>query len=285
MVYKLANALKTLSIHSQKFIHNSSLCQHCHLGMTDVHEAHALENAFETALTHYTQQSLLCDSCYKQLTHSLNSDLSCARCDLPLARSSKELQNKQIICASCQDTPPHYQQAICALRYSTLTSLLLKGLKLADTAALHLGASLLANQISARLDNEALKSALIIPIPLWPKALEQRGHNQCLLLSKVLKHKIQQQQGITPALHSEILFQQKASLKQKGLNAKQRQRNIHQAFALSAEADSIIKDRLILLVDDVMTTGSTLNEAARILMQGGASSVVALAVARTPLKP
>jgi ComF family protein len=114
---------------------------------------------------------------------------------------------------------------------------------------------------------------LMIPVPLHPQRLRERGYNQSLLLSRVM----------SPLLGMDIdllsLRRVKYTRSQTGLNSEERKRNVRGAFAL--EKSKEFKGRSIILVDDVATTGYTMNECARVLKKAGCDKVLCLVLART----
>ena len=121
------------------------------------------------------------------------------------------------------------------------------------------------------LENAGIKPDLIVPTPLhWFRHL-QRGYNQAELLCNV----IGQETGI-PVRN--LLRRKKWTRQQARLDRKQRIRNLHQAFSIIDSTNC--RNRCILLVDDVMTTGSTLSAAAETLLGAGAAEVDVLVLAR-----
>lgn len=110
----------------------------------------------------------------------------------------------------------------------------------------------------------------VIPVPLHPWRRLQRGFNQARDLASRLDR---------PVLHA--LWRVRATSSQMTLTADARQRNVHGAFMLSplCAGDTRLRDSRIVLVDDVRTTGATLNACARVLISGGAAEVRALTVA------
>jgi ComF family protein len=114
---------------------------------------------------------------------------------------------------------------------------------------------------------------LIVPVPLHPRRLRERGFNQSGLLAGEFAHKIK-------ALVSfDALRRKSQTLPQTRLNREERLRNVKGAFEISDAGK--VRGRRILLVDDVFTTGTTLSECARTLKRkGGASEVHALTVTR-----
>ena len=136
---------------------------------------------------------------------------------------------------------------------------------------------------------ELLSSAdLVIPLPLAPERLEERGFNQALTLAKHLCAR-----PLSPTLVREgrgSLIRTRNTAPQRLLDREARQRNVANAFALQAPSNKAyssttasLEGKHILLIDDVMTTGATLVAAAEPLRRAGAARISAVVVARTPL--
>ncbi len=120
-------------------------------------------------------------------------------------------------------------------------------------------------------------SPLVVPVPLHPSKLRQRGFNQSELIARAaIKQKAKAERW---ALRAGVLKRRRPTQSQTGLTRHQRRENIRGAFAV-AKPDEVA-GREILLVDDVFTTGTTLSECARILRRSGASKVWVATVART----
>jgi ComF family protein len=120
----------------------------------------------------------------------------------------------------------------------------------------------------------------VLPIPLHRRRLRRRGFNQAdVLLRSWLKDAAAAGQP-GPARGARILERIRATPPQTGLKRSERRRNIRGAFRVAAHGE--IENRRLLLVDDVFTTGATVEEAARVLRAAGAASVDVLTLARTP---
>jgi len=117
------------------------------------------------------------------------------------------------------------------------------------------------------------KDFLTIPVPLHRRRLRERGFNQSLSLAKVLSSELG-----TP-LDYLTLVRKRYTRSQTGLGKEERRKNVKDAF--SVIYPNIIEDENIVLVDDVFTTGYTLNECARTLKRSGAITVICLTLART----
>jgi ComF family protein len=112
----------------------------------------------------------------------------------------------------------------------------------------------------------------VMPVPLHPKRLRERGFNQSLLLARhVSEH-------LNSRLDYLTLKRVRYTLSQTGLGKEERRKNVKGAFEV-AHSDSV-RGRVILLIDDVTTTGNTLNECARVLMKAGSREVMCLTLAR-----
>jgi ComF family protein len=118
-----------------------------------------------------------------------------------------------------------------------------------------------------------LKDFVIVPVPLHRRRLRERGFNQSLLLARILASDLGNQ------LDYLSLIRNRYTRAQTGLKKKERRKNVKDAFSI-IHPDAI-KDKKILLVDDVFTTGYTLNECARTLKKSGATTVICLTMART----
>lgn len=109
---------------------------------------------------------------------------------------------------------------------------------------------------------------LIIPIPLYKKKLRKRGYNQAEILARALS------EGTGIPMNTRILIRQRETAPQKKLNDKERRKNIRGAFVVLKQ----VRGKKIVLIDDIYTTGSTLDEAALVLKKAGAQNVCFLTI-------
>jgi ComF family protein len=114
---------------------------------------------------------------------------------------------------------------------------------------------------------------LIVPVPLHPRRLRWRGFNQSLLLARQVSRKYDV--PVDPFL----LDRRRETLTQTELTEEERRRNVRGAF--ETDPKKSLKGRRVLLVDDVYTSGATVNECSRVLMRAGAREVTVLTLART----
>jgi ComF family protein len=118
---------------------------------------------------------------------------------------------------------------------------------------------------------------IILPIPLHPRRLRWRGFNQAALLAKILSENLILPNEIP--FHDTLLYRNRYTTSQKEIsNYLSRKSNVAGAFSLKSNEQ--VQNKIILIVDDVVTTGSTIFECAKVLKQAGAKEVFAIAVAR-----
>jgi len=157
------------------------------------------------------------------------------------------------ICGKCMSNPPKWQQAIIPFSYKGTVGFLLKELKFRH----HLGViEQLANKFADTLTKlEPKMPDMIIPVPLHRSRLAKRGFNQSFEIAKNIAAYIQ------VPIANNVCYRSKNTMAQTGLNSKVRQENLKHAFNLAQP--EMIKNKHIVLFDDVFTTGATLNSIAR----------------------
>ena len=116
------------------------------------------------------------------------------------------------------------------------------------------------------------KDPILVPIPLYILKLRKRGYNQVDVLSRGLNKKLELQS-------KQLLQRVKNTPSQYKLSREERMRNVKDAFRIKENSKPIIAGKTVFLVDDVLTSGATLSEAAKVLKRGGAKAVFGLALA------
>jgi ComF family protein len=176
-----------------------------------------------------------------------------------------------MLCAFCLQDPPPYTKARSVWRYDDASAAMILKFKHGD--ALHL-APLLGGFLS-RTGHDILQDAdLLIPVPLHRWRLLKRRYNQAGLLAKI----IAKQTGITLAPH--LLQRSRATETQGHKNTAERKNNIRDAFHLLPKDTAKITGKRIVLIDDVYTSGATVNECTRVLLNHGAAQVNVLCLAK-----
>jgi ComF family protein len=129
----------------------------------------------------------------------------------------------------------------------------------------------LGNLMAVYWMQHTIPADVVVPVPLHAARLRERGYNQAALLARAMAQRI----GLP--LDERTLVRERATAPQVDLDARQRKENVHDAFRCS---DRTLAGRQVLLVDDVCTTGATLEACAVALYEGGARGVQALTLAR-----
>jgi ComF family protein len=184
----------------------------------------------------------------------------------------------QALCGLCRQAEPIFVKAAAYGSYDGGLRELVHLLKYEHMRpAAHLLGRMLAEVVQdlAPLFEGALP--VVVPVPLHASKMRQRGFNQVELLTRAaLKLK---PAGLELPLHPEILERTRPTASQTGLSIHQRRENMRGAFIV--RRPDLIRDGDVLLVDDVMTTGTTVSECARVLRRAGANRVWVATVART----
>ena len=188
-------------------------------------------------------------------------DTACPLCALPISGPCP------IPCARCIQQPPPLDSSEAAFEYGGQVALALKRLKFGGRNDI---AKTLRPLLQARFSRAAVRSDLALAIPLHPRRLRQRSFNQAQRLLLPLAKRCH-----LPVAR-DALRRIRNTSPQARLSAARRRSNLEGAF----RAGRRVAGRRILLLDDVSTTGSTLNAAARALKQAGALEVHAFVVAR-----
>ncbi|MGZ8273541.1 MAG: ComF family protein [Burkholderiaceae bacterium] len=187
---------------------------------------------------------------------------SLARCTVCAIR----LQGEGLVCGRCQSSPPHFVRATALADYAPPVDGMVMALKFGARLDL---ASVFGRLLAGRAIVHA--GALVVPVPLAFERLSDRGYNQSLQIARAYCD------STGARLEPDIVRRIRHTPPQQALALKDRRRNIRGAFTTSGS----IAGRTVLVVDDVMTSGSTMDEIARVLVAAGAARVHALVVART----
>jgi ComF family protein len=200
---------------------------------------------------------LLCAACERELPTNASA---CPRCALA--------GSVDVECGACLADPPHYDASCAAFVYAYPVDGLIQTLKYGGQLAL---AGLFAEKLRERI---VLTTGvdLILPLPLHPARLAERGFNQAAEIGKALSRLT----GIS--METQLARRVRDTAPQTELPWRARAANMRHAFACEQDLSGLS----IAVVDDVMTTGATLDEFARTLKRAGAARVQNWVVARTP---
>lgn len=203
-------------------------------------------------------QELLCRACMDSLPRLPGTP--CPQCASPSPHGQ--------LCGACRRDPPAYDRTLALFAYRSPVEHLVRALKYHGVLAF---APWFAR--SALTAHERGDYDCIIPLPLHPQRLAERGFNQSIEIAAPLAAAWQ-----LPLLR-DVCFKDRNIPPQASLPWKARRKNVHGAFRCSSD----LAGRKVLVLDDVMTTGATLNEFARVLKLRGAAGVTNLVVARALL--
>ena len=199
-----------------------------------------------------------CEGCIADLP--LNGP-ACPGCAMPVTAGA--------LCGHCLQDPPLVSGAFCAFRYDwPVRELLLRFKTGGDLAAGRVLAELMARRIDA-LQAAPSREWTLVPVPLAPRRIGERGFNQAERIARVLGGRLGL--PVEPRLARRV----RSSPDQKSLSAAQRRRNLAQAFSASP-----CHGRRLILVDDILTTGATTRALAQSLLDAGAAELQLWCLAR-----
>ena len=207
----------------------------------------------------------LCDRCEAKAVRIVAP--FCQKCSEPFEGSI----TSEFTCANCAHRTNHFDAAVSAYRGRGIVREIIHEFKYGRQIHLR---HLVARWLHAALDDERLRGSrfdIIVPVPLHATRLRERGFNQASLLAALLS-------AHTSIPSKPVLERIRYTTTQTALDRSERMENLHNAFRLRKNAD--VRDVRVLLIDDVLTTGSTLSECARVLKRAGALSVHAATAAR-----
>lgn len=194
----------------------------------------------------------LCQGCLAALPKLTSA---CTSCALPLPDSA----NPQI-CGQCLQHPPSFNRTQALFRYEQPVAGLIQQLKFNGHLAI---ARSLGELLAQQLTPDPVLPDAILPVPLHSQRLRQRGFNQALELARPLARRF----GLP--LLTRCCQRTRATLAQTALSAQQRRKNLRGAFQVMQPLPA----KHIAIVDDVMTTGQTVNELAKTLRKAGAERI------------
>lgn len=194
----------------------------------------------------------------------------CARCAHPFSHDVGDAA----VCGACARRSPRYRRARAALVYDDRSRRLVLPFKHGDRTDI----ARACGRWMARAGAELLAEAdVVAPVPLHWRRLFVRRYNQAQLLARMA---IAAAPSTRARLVPDLLRRRRWTGSQAGLGAKERHDNVRQAFDLDPRRASSVAGKAVLLIDDVLTTGATVEACVRVLQRGGASHVDVLTLAR-----
>lgn len=209
----------------------------------------------------------ICAECRKKIV--LGEQWQCTRCGGPLTSPCPVTAG----CGNCCRENFCFSSAIALGVYRSPLSRQILSMKRERYGVLAFNLTqLLCRERSARL--QALRADMVVPVPMHPLRRFLRGTNPAEQIARQIASFLE-----LPC-RTRLLSRSRWTLRQATLSGTLRRTNLLGAFQLRGSAAGIIREKKIILADDVMTTGSTCNEIARVLLKGGAASVTPVVLAR-----
>ncbi len=213
---------------------------------------------------------IFCQSCWS--TMPLISESVCPRCGTPYSSHSVLQYAPEFLCGDCRTAPPFFDRACAAASYEGVIKEAIHQFKFHQKTGLGKPlAQALISRIPTSLDISQYQA--ILPVPLHKTRQRQRGYNQSAILARHLARHY----GLRVLGHK-LLRTRPTNAQAQMKGRKERQENVKNAF--SVRSPEVIRDQNLILIDDVLTTGATMNECAKVLKQAGAASILVLTLSR-----
>jgi len=224
----------------------------------------ALQLPTQCAVCHDWDRERICDACRQRFMPVVQR---CRRCALRVPEGVSA-------CGACLVDPPPQDGALAAMDYAHPWDSLIGKFKF--NAALDLASSFAQGIEAAWRSSGTARPDLIVPVPLSDRRLRERGFNQSWEIARRLASRI----GCTA--DALLVLRIKDTPHQTAFPVDRRSANVKGAFAIEPRRVSELRGKVVAVLDDVMTTGATSAEVARVLQRAGAAQVHAWVLARTP---
>lgn len=208
-----------------------------------------------------TNSYSLCKDCFKELHFILDG---CNKCGKPIINHNLERENL-LECSYCYNKTFYFDRAISCIEYNEVSKKLILNLKYKNKTYL---CKYIALIMKEKCDLEGIKFDYILFVPLHKKRLKNRGFNQ--------SQKIANEFSILTGVEIlDCIYRTKNTKKLYNLNKTQRQEELKNSFKIN-DSKGILKDKNIILIDDIFTTGTTVNEISKLLKLFGVNTIYIL---------
>lgn len=207
----------------------------------------------------------LCSQCFSQL-HFI-TDPMCQRCGTAFPYEVEA----GALCVGCMEDPPLYDSLRAVWEYTAQTRPLVTHFKYADQTHRLPGYARQLQKISPHLD----ECDAVIPVPMHPRRIRQRKFNQSSLLAHGMVS------GTSAPVWDRSLLRTRNTPPQAGLDRKARLSNVEGAFEVNHAYAMRLRGATVMLVDDVVTTGATIEACCHVLLQAGVRAIHVVALAKT----
>ena len=206
----------------------------------------------------------LCSMCWNRIT--LITDPYCEHCSMPFTSSDFYEEHK------CNPVDHSYKGVKSVILYDRFAAQMISSFKFEDRTEL---CETLSNLIVSGASDLLEESDVLIPVPMHKSRFRQRMYNQSAMLAKSVAQIIGKQ------AYLDCLIKVRDSKRQSLLSLEDRYNNLKNAFQLNKKYSSLIKGKVVAVIDDVMTTGTTTNECCKVLLRHGADKVYVVTLAKT----
>lgn len=242
-----------------------------------------IEKWLEKYRKHAAKTGATCDVCAKEVFDYPNTRI-CAVCEKELAFVGTRCPvcgRKTVtegVCLACKSKRPIFQKGICAMNYAELAARTINRFKRGRRWLSYVLAERMADVFVKELGGSFDRSnAMLVSVPLTEKRQRQRGYNQAEELARRLS------ELLSIEYVEDVLLKIRETEMQKNLTSEERVANVKGVYHVHKRKEC--KGKTVVLVDDVMTTGTTGNAIASLLLSAGAKEVVFLVAAATAEKP
>lgn len=204
-----------------------------------------------------TRPYSLCDACVRNL-HWANEN-TCKKCGKIVGENYR-----REFCNDCSETDHLFEKGFTCAEYGLYEKMIIRDYKYHGKS--YFGDKL-AEVMADRLAIEDLPFNLILPVPMHKNKERKRGYNQAALLAKGISRRT-----LVP-FDKDLMMRVVRTKPMNKMSPQERRDNVKDAFTLRREKVKMVKDKTILLVDDIFTTGSTLDECSRLLLDNGAKEI------------
>ena len=223
----------------------------------------------------FSKSGYTCDRCQKEVFAYPKTRL-CADCFAALEKNEKYVCDKcgrktrsEGVCLECKRELPEFSKGYSPFVYANYAASLVNRFKKGNRHFAYFFADEMVKYLGSALNEK--RQFLVVSVPLTAEKRRVRGYNQADELAKAVSERLGVEYG------SDVLVKTRETEKQKERSAKERRENVRGAYRVAKRV--AVRNRKILLIDDIMTTGATGSECARVLKNAGASEVVFLTAA------
>ncbi len=210
----------------------------------------------------------LCEACEEKL---FRPQRTCPKCGRETVAEG--------VCLSCKSRTPSFTHGLSPFSYKGEAALTVNRMKNGNPRLAAYFGEQMAEKFLEIYGLEQESPLLIVAIPLTKERLRERGYNQAERLAESVEARLIHK-GVNAELDSGVLQKRKEIKPQKQTSGKERAENVHGAYHVHKRA--LCKGKRVLLVDDIMTTGATGSECARLLLSAGAKEVIFLTATALP---